>query len=39
MKRKLGMIQAFQGDPPLFILDEPTEGLDPLMQDSFYALL
>ena len=39
MKRKLGIIQAFQTDPPLLILDEPTEGLDPLMQESFYALL
>ena len=39
MKRKLGLIQAFQADPPLLILDEPTEGLDPLMQESFYQLL
>ncbi|HEX5221381.1 MAG TPA: ABC transporter ATP-binding protein [Verrucomicrobiae bacterium] len=39
MKRKLGVIQAFQADPPLLILDEPTEGLDPLMQESFYSLL
>ena len=39
MKRKLGLIQAFQADPLLLILDEPTEGLDPLMQDSFYELL
>jgi len=39
MKRKLGLIQAFQHDPPLLILDEPTEGLDPLMQESFYQLL
>jgi beta-exotoxin I transport system ATP-binding protein len=39
MKRKLGLIQAFQTDPLLLILDEPTEGLDPLMQESFYALL
>ena len=39
MKRKLGLIQAFQADPPLLILDEPTEGLDPLMQEAFYALL
>jgi ABC-2 type transport system ATP-binding protein len=39
MKRKLGLIQAFQGDPPLLILDEPTEGLDPLIQESFYDLL
>ena len=39
MKRKLGLIQAFQADPPLLILDEPTEGLDPLMQEAFYQLL
>jgi ABC-2 type transport system ATP-binding protein len=39
MKRKLGLIQAFQADPHLLILDEPTEGLDPLMQESFYQLL
>jgi len=39
MKRKLGIIQAFQTNPPLLILDEPTEGLDPLMQESFYGLL
>ena len=39
MKRKLGLVQAFQADPLLLILDEPTEGLDPLMQESFYELL
>ena len=39
MKRKLGLIQAFQADPLLLILDEPTESLDPLMQESFYELL
>jgi ABC-2 type transport system ATP-binding protein len=39
MKRKLGIIQAFQAKPPLLILDEPTEGLDPLMQETFYSLL
>jgi ABC-2 type transport system ATP-binding protein len=39
MKRKLGLLQAFQADPPLLILDEPTEGLDPLIQESFYQLL
>jgi ABC-2 type transport system ATP-binding protein len=39
MKRKLGIVQAFQSDPDLLILDEPTEGLDPLMQESFYQLL
>ncbi|MEA2025850.1 MAG: ABC transporter ATP-binding protein, partial [Chloroflexota bacterium] len=29
----------FQSDPELAILDEPTEGLDPLMQRSFYEIL
>jgi ABC-2 type transport system ATP-binding protein len=39
MKRKLGLVQAFQADPVLLVLDEPTEGLDPLMQDVFYGLI
>jgi ABC-2 type transport system ATP-binding protein len=39
MKRKLGLIQALQSSPRLLILDEPTEGLDPLMQTAFYELL
>jgi ABC-2 type transport system ATP-binding protein len=39
MKRKLGLVQALQADPPLLILDEPTEGLDPLMQEAFAGLL
>lgn len=39
MKRKVGLIQAFETDPPLLILDEPTEGLDPLMQESVYLLI
>ena len=39
MKRKLAIVQAFQASPPVLILDEPTEGLDPLMQEAFYALL
>jgi len=39
MKRKLAIVQAFQTDAQLLILDEPTEGLDPLMQEAFYALL
>jgi ABC-2 type transport system ATP-binding protein len=39
MRQKLGVIQALQHDPELAILDEPTEGLDPLMQRAFYGIL
>ena len=39
MKRKLAVVAAFQAEAPLLLLDEPTEGLDPLMQEAFYALL
>ncbi|MFY9574272.1 MAG: ABC transporter ATP-binding protein [Blastocatellia bacterium] len=39
MKRKLGLLQSLEADPPLLILDEPTEGLDPLMQEAFYQLV
>lgn len=37
--QKLGIVQAFFHAPELLILDEPTLGLDPLMQEEFYALL
>ena len=37
--QKLGIIQAFFHHPELLILDEPTTGLDPLMQEEFYCLL
>ena len=39
MRQKIGIIQALQHDPELAILDEPTEGLDPLMQRAFYEIL
>src|SRR6478752_1052294 len=39
MRQKIGIVQALQHDPELAILDEPTEGLDPLMQRAFYAIL
>jgi ABC-2 type transport system ATP-binding protein len=39
MKQKLGLAQALQHDPALVVLDEPTEGLDPLVQETFFELL
>jgi ABC-2 type transport system ATP-binding protein len=38
-KRKIGLIQAFMHKPELIILDEPTGGLDPIVQHEFYLLL
>lgn len=39
MKQKLGIVQALQHRPPVVVLDEPSEGLDPLVQETFYELL
>lgn len=39
MRQKIGVVQALQHDPELAILDEPSEGLDPLMQQAFYGIL
>ena len=38
-KQKVGLIQAFVHRPDVLILDEPMQGLDPLMQQAFYRLL
>jgi len=38
-KQKIGVIQALFHDPELIILDEPTNGLDPLMQGEFLSIL
>jgi len=38
-KQKLVIVQAFMGDPELVVLDEPTTGLDPLMQQEFHAIV
>ena len=38
-RQKLGLIQAFMHGPELLVLDEPIAGLDPLVQQSFHALL
>lgn len=38
-KQKLGLVQAFMHQPDLLILDEPTQGLDPLVQQEFYRMI
>ena len=38
-KQKVGLIQAFMHKPRILILDEPTLGLDPLMQRELRALI
>jgi ABC-2 type transport system ATP-binding protein len=38
-KQKVGIIQAFMHRPELIILDEPTAGLDPLMQHATYEVI
>lgn len=38
-KQKVGLITAFMHEPDLVILDEPTLGLDPLMQREVRALI
>jgi ABC-2 type transport system ATP-binding protein len=39
MKQKLGIVQAFMHNPELIVMDEPTAGLDPLLQGKFYDFL
>jgi len=38
-KKKVGIVQGLLHSPKLIILDEPTGGLDPLMQQRFFDLL
>lgn len=38
-RKKVGIVQALLHSPRLLILDEPTGGLDPLMQRVFFDLL
>ena len=38
-KQKVGLIQAFMHTPDLLILDEPTDGLDPLVQHTFQEMV
>ncbi|MGG1572438.1 ABC transporter ATP-binding protein [Fictibacillus sp. NRS-1165] len=38
-RKKVGIVQGMLHEPKLIILDEPTGGLDPLMQQKFFDLL
>ena len=38
-KKKVGIVQGLLHSPKLIVLDEPTGGLDPLVQQNFFELL
>ena len=38
-RKKVAIVCALQSNPELLILDEPTGGLDPLMQHEFFEIL
>ena len=38
-RKKVSIVCAMQHKPKLFIFDEPTGGLDPLMQKHFFELI
>ncbi len=38
-RQKVGLIQAFMNRPDVLIMDEPSSGLDPLVQREFQAMM
>jgi len=38
-RQKLEIVLAFLGSPELVIMDEPTRGLDPILQNELYKII
>ena len=38
-RQKIGLIQAFMNQPDVLIMDEPSSGLDPLVQREFQTMM
>jgi ABC-2 type transport system ATP-binding protein len=38
-RQKIGLIQAFMNRPEVIIMDEPSTGLDPLVQAEFHTMM
>lgn len=38
-KQKLGLVMALMSRPEIMIMDEPTVGLDPILQNAVYKIL
>ena len=38
-RQKVGLVQAFMNRPQLLIMDEPSSGLDPLVQREFQKMM
>ena len=39
MKQKMALVAAFMAQPEVYLLDEPSTGLDPLMRDTLIELI
>lgn len=39
MKQKMAIVAAFMAQPDIYLLDEPSTGLDPLMRDTLIELI
>lgn len=39
MKQKMALVVAFMAEPDIYLLDEPSTGLDPLMRDTLIDLI